>query len=510
MDSYRSRVSHLTSILQQQNEVPLWALNNEKLIYQIAMGEKITRSPKRQFLFSLLQRAYLFRITDLFLMLCGAYTIVKIWVGAKKHPPAYREEYQRVFACCGCLPDDYFFSEYKTRSQAEVLKINWVTYEGLSSLKLPNLLRITDLFLMLCGAYTILKIWFGAKKKPPAYREEYQQVFACCGCLPDDYFFSEYKTRSQAEVLKINWVTYEGLSSLKLPNVLRLFISLIKHAHGHTKKLTKSQKEITDYLFDFLTVSATNIGTYVFYCKYWAIAKKMKIKELAILVPGIPAFAAIDVELKTVFIQHGLFALSALVSPQFHRIEAFTLDDVKYFRNSLKNDVAFYCNNQKLQKLNNNKVVLWISTDQICPTLQRNIESWHDIEEWCNQYGFKIVIRPTPKVEQCKLLELQSIFPKATLDDINHSFEASLKKWQPQFVIGWNSTALVTALMNNCIPISLYRKSSELYMCYTVYPLKERVLFWKEDFEKIDIATRSHTEYSIVLNQLKTFEININ
>ena len=422
VESAINKVSKLTFLLQQQRDVPLWAITNEHLIYAIAVGENVYRGPRQNILYFIIKLAYKIKISDLVILACGLFVILTIWFGAKK------------------------------QKNIKVTKIN--------------------------------------------------RIFACCGCLSDKKIYSDYLTRAKDEPLKINWITKEGLSALELPTLYRLVFQLMKQSIGHTKKLENSIQDISAHVLDFLTTGAVNIGDYIFYREYWEQAIKVGATELSILVPSVQAFAAVDVGLRTIFLQHGLLVRGILM-PQFTRIEALTLEEVSYFRKILPKASVYKCSGQvQGNPLPKKDVILCLSVNLVTKMLGEYIEIWHEVNHWAKMVGLSVVIRPTPNVKTQEIEYLKKQFPEAVFDDLNDTMESSLEKWQPKFVIAWRSTGLVTALEHGYLPIMLHSNESCLYIWNLIYPMKERFLFWNKDADKIADALQSTSKYNEIITQL--------
>ena len=84
-------------------------------------------------------------------------------------------------------------------------------------------------------------------------------------------------------------------------------------------------------------------------------------------------------------------------------------------------------------------------------------------------------------------------------EDISTS--SLLFKEKPYYTVGWRSTSLCVSLRAGIIPISL-SEISDKGMSGIPYLFKDRVLFWKEDFDEIKSLVEEKSSYSEALSKL--------
>src|SRR3990167_10767708 len=189
-------------------------------------------------------------------------------------------------------------------------------------MQLAYRLKISDLIIFMLGLSKIFHMLYLNRKNK--YKKnisgELTRVFAGFGAASEEYLYQKYKLEANDLPLRINWVTQEGISVIGKMNLLRLLPTLAHHAFGYSKKVKKSADNISSKAPYFLTGCAMNIGHYAYYYKFFQLTKKKGVHEAAFSAPDMAAFAAADAKIRTVFLQHGLLALSILF-PGFDRMD---------------------------------------------------------------------------------------------------------------------------------------------------------------------------------------------
>src|SRR3990167_8991082 len=136
MDSIRKKVSNFTLKLQAQTHLPLWALANEQLIYSAAMNKCPAWGPKMQLLYRIMAVTYKIKVSDMLIFCVGFCRAISIWWYVKKNSFKTRKEneFKNVFAGFGASSEEYLYLQHSNQSQGPLLRINWVTHEGLAKL----------------------------------------------------------------------------------------------------------------------------------------------------------------------------------------------------------------------------------------------------------------------------------------------------------------------------------------------------------------------------------------
>lgn len=365
---------------------------------------------------------------------------------------------------------------------------------------IANKLHLTDIVIFIFGLLHTLYLWSKINRKSKKQKTNFEKIFAGFGAHAEDSLYENYISKTTQPVLRINWSSYEGVQELGYLSLIPIISLLFKYSFGHTNKLKTSLDEISSNLSDFITIFMANISTYCIYRVFWRRAKLCGVTEVAVLAADIPAHAAVEEGLNTVYLVHGLMTLSILI-PKFNRIEVVT-EQEKNFLSVLLPQIKIEKTKVDIQRLKErNNVLMILSLDVFQKS--RLLDS-EQIVQWANKHKLKIVIRPTNTVTPEQLTILAKTMPNATIDDSHHlSFNQSFDKWKPKYVVAWTSTTLATSLDYGSIPISLHDPCDIKVWSNMIYPMRNRVLFWFFDREKIEKTMTSDSSY---LEQLKSLQ----
>ena len=377
-------------------------------------------------------------------------------------------------------------------------------------MRLAYRLKISDLIIFLVGLSKIIHmLYLNSKNK---YKKnisgEFTRVFAGFGAASEEYLYQKYKCEANDSPLKINWITQEGIPAIGKMNLWKLLSTLALHAFGFSKKIKKSPERISSKAPYFLTGCAMNIGQYAYYYHFFQMVKKKGIHEAAFSAPDMAAFAAADVKIRTIFLQHGLLALSILF-PGFDRMDVITADEEHYLECLWKNSQIFRMNKESNKHKNN--VIMILS-----PSRHEHVVAIESLTTWMVNNGFQTVIRLTPKAPKAVVDHLHRSISDFILDDLSMPLEVSFEKWKPKFVASWTSTGLAIALQLGSLPISLHDPitGDELWerlhpspLDNMIYPMRNRVLFWPYDKEKIEMAVQSVNNYRHQIAYLKSYHL---
>ena len=363
-------------------------------------------------------------------------------------------------------------------------------------------LKISDLLLFCVGLYRALSIWWKVKKNQFKKQKlnNPKRIFAGFGATCEESIYADYIRRSQEPSGRVNWVTAEGISEFGCPSLISILNALIRNTFGHSAKLRYAIPEISLNTIDFLMVCALNVGVYSFYRPYWLGAKIQGINEVTFLAPDIIALACIDEGIKSIFLQHGLMALSIII-PKFNRIDVLTSDEERYLLASRKGVEILKINTEIRADNAKNNILMLLSPNVY---LKDNLMV-QKLVQWAIKIGLEVVIRPAPNVTKNQLAVLKTRFFQSSFDDHNVLLNVSLEKWNPKLVVSWRSTALVTALEYGCLPISLCDPLANDVTYAMIYPLKNRVLFWPRDEALIEDSVQSQHIYHLQLNNLRNY-----
>jgi len=376
-------------------------------------------------------------------------------------------------------------------------------------MQLAYKLKISDLIIFLLGLSKMIHMLYLTRKNKVKNNVSGQfiRIFAGFGATSEEYLYQKYKLEANDLPLRINWVTQEGISVIGKMNLLKLLTTLAHHAFGYSKKIKKSPERISSKAPYFLTGCAINIGQYAYYYEFFQLVKKKGVHEVAFSTSDVAAFAAADIKIRTIFLQHGLLALSILFPP-FDRMDVITVDEERYLKRLWKNSQIVRTN--KKSSKNKNDVIMILS-----PSKHEHVVAIKSLIVWMINKGFQAVIRLTTRVTREVIDHLYQDISDFILDDLSTPLELSFEKWRPKFVASWTSTGLATALQLESLPISLYDpiKGDENWerlhhspLDNVIYPMRNRVLFWPSDHKQIETAMQSENNYHNQIVHLKSYQ----
>jgi hypothetical protein len=370
-------------------------------------------------------------------------------------------------------------------------------------MRIADKIRAADIVLLGIGLYQSLFLWWTAKGGTFRTRESnaVRRIFVSFGGNSEDHLYRDYLSQSHAPSLRISQVTLEGAREFGAPSLLSIFSILARNAIGYSAKLKKATHEVSSNAVDFLVACSLNIGMYAFYRSYWRMAKSRGVEEVTFVSSDVPAFACVDEGIKTVYLQHGLIALSILI-PKVSRIDVLTSDEETYLKALLK-DVQII-RTPKCQAKNSSKKNIFMFL--VLTIFPERLVASQPLVQWAMRAGLQVVIRPTPKVTQEELIDLHSRFPDCVFDDPTIPFHVSLGRWAPKFVAAWTSTGLATALDYGCLPVSLCDPFANDATWNMIYPMQNRALFWPRDEALMANAIKSANVYYARLMTLCSYQ----
>ncbi len=155
MNEMWEKLSRLTMKLQSQEQLPLWAIADEQLILDLALGNKPSWGPRKKTLYFLMKFAYMVKLSDLLIISVGICRIIAIVRAVKKNIITKDcATYERVFAGFGASSEEHLYLDYEGRAHDQPLRINWNTYKGVSDLGCPSFLRMISMLLHNSRGYT--------------------------------------------------------------------------------------------------------------------------------------------------------------------------------------------------------------------------------------------------------------------------------------------------------------------------------------------------------------------
>ncbi|MDX2346791.1 MAG: hypothetical protein QNK11_07975 [Legionella sp.] len=421
MNEFQAKINLFTEKLQNQTQVPLWAIADEFLIRAIPLKRPPKWGPRKKVLHQVMKIMSMFKLEAFALFFVGL---------------------REILLVCRRI------SIYKLKKNIEVAEVN------------------------------------------------YQRVFAGFGASSADCLYQDYKKESQAPCLRINWDTQEGIAVLGKIKKKTAILKLLSNIYGFRKKFKQAIPEISNNYDLFLTIFASNIGTYTIYQLIWKLAEQKGIKEIAFLAPSRAAFAATERQaLSTRFLQHGLLG-QGILFPKFTSIQAITVYEANYLSQIFSDTIVHRSKIENNLRSPKTRTVLLLS-----PNLLLNAK---EFTRWARQFNLNIVIRPTIRVTDEELLEIETQFENSTLDNYLLSLEQSLKTWKPMFIVAWNSTGLATGLEFGCLPISLCAEKEGSAVWAMIYPMREAVLFWPQQRILLEKTINSTNVYLDEVERLQS------
>lgn len=409
--SLRKRIDHITQALRAQHDVPLFALANQAVIKAMAQRQPTAWGRKKQLLTSLMRYASKINLSDATIFMIAALSATLTWLRLRKQ-----------------------------RTQN---------------------IQATDV-----------------------------HVFAGFGAASEEYLFQQFQNSAPEQIIRINWITLEGMHQLGCPSLFPILKEIAQYSFGHTKKLRAAIPLIRDHLVDFLTTAASNTGQYVFFRHYWRQARQYGLKKITFLAPDMAAYACIDENIDHVFQQHGLLCLSVLL-PSISAANLMTREEASYMTQRLSSLRHLELTHTSQGHTEKSPILLILPPTQITNDTAKQIK---EAITWASAAGLKTVLRPSPAFYYQQINDYKHHFESTPLDNLEISFEDSLTALQPILVGAWWSTGLATCLQQGYLPLSFCDEKAADHFSM-IYPMKDKVLFWHKDKQRIAQALSSPTLY---------------
>jgi hypothetical protein len=193
----------------------------------------------------------------------------------------------------------------------------------------------------------------------------------------------------------------------------------------------------------------------------------------------------------TVYCQHGLIERS-LIFPPVHRIVALTRPEAEYMKARVRTAELVVARVRTAVQPDRGKVLLFASIYDD-HRFQKSAEFDHiaSFFSWADEAGFEVVIRPHPR-EDRKFW--RDSFPLVRMDCVDDGIEQAIGRLHPSLVVSWWSTALIDALRDGLLAVSLCRRDDRRLGDF-VFPLGCAVLFWPEESARLTDAVSNTTRY---------------
>ncbi|EKD70995.1 MAG: hypothetical protein ACD_46C00301G0003 [uncultured bacterium] len=135
------KISNLVSALQHQAHLPLWALNNEIVIYSMAVNSKPAWGRRIKLLNFLITIADKLMLSDAFIFGFGLLRALSLWMAVKsktKNKKNSDNKFTHIFFSFKVSSENYLYSDYMKISKSSVLKIDSVSLEGMQYFDRPK------------------------------------------------------------------------------------------------------------------------------------------------------------------------------------------------------------------------------------------------------------------------------------------------------------------------------------------------------------------------------------
>ena len=374
--------------------------------------------------------------------------------------------------------------------------------------KLFTKLRLVYPLLFMVGALELAKLLIRQRRKsdsqvvglksnpekhPPLF------YFVGFGAGPEESLFDYYCAEKKGNVLRIDQTKVESMGQIYCLGIFAALGSLFHSFCQVRHAMLSLPAEFEPWKEDFFTFIGSRIG-YFSYSRAWFARLKLNAPDLAevcFLSGDTAAFAAVNVQIPTRYLQHGLIRRS-LVLPDFDHVDALTGYEVIHFRQRLP-----YAN-VHLVRPYSTKIVPRQPPCMLVASAKFNYEEKcliRPILEFASHNGMVIYVRPHPR-EDTNFWHTIDMPVKILMEESDLTFDAAIDRLQPTIVVSSFSTTLVNALNRGVIPVSV-SACDDFNINDMVFPLSRHCLNWPEDFNELQTIIFDKTKYQSTLSRLR-------
>ncbi len=368
--------------------------------------------------------------------------------------------------------------------------------------------NLVYLFLFTVGAAQLIKLLFEQRSKseqttvvPLGCTESCRPAiyFVGFGAGPEEAMFAAYCAEKSAPVARIDQTKVSSMAHWQQVSLWQAFASLIHSFNDARQAIASLPIEYSPWKNDFLTFVGTRLGYYSYVSAWFSELKAStpELVEVCFTVGDTAAFAAVNADLPTRHLQHGLIRHS-LVLPAFDRVDALTHDEVLHFRKRLPSASVH---------LARSTMPLLTPVKPYCVLVASVYGPHEDLGrvlpflEYVSKRGLAIYVRPHPREDRSFWHERNLPF-SVSLDDSDASFEAAMERLRPSLVVSWFSTTLADALYRGLIPVSVSARD-DANIQDLVYPLFRHCLHWPSDQNELEALISSERTYATTLSRLR-------
>ena len=364
---------------------------------------------------------------------------------------------------------------------------NWGFYGNIVNkiIRFSSLFKLSLFFVGLIGFTQLLYIYLyksyweirSLRGKDFPNEINYQFLYFSFGAANEELIFNKYCSKKKKDVKRFDQNDIKDLAKYQKLSFRKLILSLINSIND-IRNAIKHNPELSLYSNNQLLTSVSKRLAYYSFMKLWfreLNRNNPDLKEICFSNADIAAYAAISVNFKTRYIQHGLIS-KLIVFPEFNIFESLSDEEYNYFK------FRFPKAQIKIQAKREIKItpkyppnILIVSS----PEIQNLNKDFLNSLKRFQSLGCKIFIRLHPR-EQFR----NSVWAKNSLPftfylvERELSFTKVLEEISPRLTFLWHSTAILDLLRRGLIVSSFCENSNSDYF---VYPIEKYTLNFREN-----------------------------
>jgi len=338
----------------------------------------------------------------------------------------------------------------------------------------------------------ILFIAQSFKKKEIDIRE-YNHIFLSTQDEYDSRKYKEIFSKKDTKCIVLNAFDMSRYSRIVKIDFSSLFFFYREAVHEAQNILIYNSEE--GFIKNNIPKSLSNLAHYAFLCAFMQKINYQN-KKITIFHSGatLSATAALNCNIKTNYLTHGLIGRTAKVSfPNFDKVYVYSQEEKDHLEDYSK-EINIYpaskihCHQKKV-------IVFLRKFDK-----HMSKELLVDLISYCQLEKYEVILKPHPSYKEDLCFELSEHLNLKVFDrDLTAS--ELLNRESPAITAGWLSTALCESLNHDSLPISLadFEKSEDSHSWSPIiYPFEKRTLSWinenqqtREAIENIDVLANN-------------------
>ena len=214
---------------------------------------------------------------------------------------------------------------------------------------------------------------------------------------------------------------------------------------------------------------------------------------------NLPAMAAENFKIKSIYLSHGLIGKdSQLAYPYHQKAYLYSNEEIQYLKKIRPKTILKLYNYKKIHK-NKKRIIIFLRM------YDRNMDfdKIKTVIRFFDKLKYKIYIK---RHSNCKSIMYKSL-KNENIIFLNKNYLGSeaIEKIKPTFIISWLSTVISEAINSNVIPITFYDKTlkkDKEKIKRMIFPINKRSLNWDKDKKKITLISRNLKEFKKQINIL--------